>query len=180
MLGDSARREHSVERFNQTAAFLQRQIHLVCNPVVYYTGTCCLLLFSAVLGIIFILWTIRLDRLVWDQSTASASLILVFYLINYVPSFLTDRQLFLFHYYPALVFKVMLIGAVAEMIHRFLASCAGQTLARVWIGLVLIWTAAMVVCFWWLMPLGSGTADVSLHRIRKYVWKESWYLLTVR
>ena len=41
------------------------------------------------------------------------------YLLNYLPYFLTDRTLFLHHYLPAVIFKILAFAVIIDHIYKF-------------------------------------------------------------
>jgi len=47
----------------------------------------------------------------WRQLTEVGRLLLIGYLVHYVPYLLIDRTLFLYHYLPALLFSILLLAA---------------------------------------------------------------------
>ena len=53
----------------------------------------------------------------WDEFTFLGEMLLGGYLMHWLPYFFADRTLFLHHYLPALVFKILLTGAVIQHLH---------------------------------------------------------------
>ncbi|KAG0429401.1 hypothetical protein HPB47_023716 [Ixodes persulcatus] len=95
------------------------QIHLIGNLAIWYTGTLCLLLYMA----IFSFYLLRRHRLVYDipndafeKFKFGGELCVVGYAMHVVPYFFADRTLFLHHYLPALLYKVLVLVVVLEHI----------------------------------------------------------------
>ena len=90
---------------------LTAQVHLMGNIVIWYTASCCLALYCALL----VFYLLRRRRLCYDipeaefqQFCGAGEVLLTGYLIHYLPFFFYDRTLFLHHYLPAYHFKLML------------------------------------------------------------------------
>jgi len=47
-------------------------------------------------------------------------LLLAGYLVNYVPYYMTDQTLFLYHYLPALYFGILLTATLIQHIHHLI------------------------------------------------------------
>lgn len=62
----------------------------------------------------------RLFAVTWDQFQKVGRVLVIGYLLHYLPYFFVDRTLFLYHYLHALVFKCLLTAAVLEHIHVLL------------------------------------------------------------
>ena len=54
---------------------------------------------------------------VFDKWSGSGTVLLIGWLVHYVPYYLLSRVLFLHHYLPALPFKLMLLAAVSDHAH---------------------------------------------------------------
>ncbi|CAB1319424.1 unnamed protein product, partial [Coregonus sp. 'balchen'] len=46
--------------------------------------------------------------------------------VNYLPSFMMEKTLFLYHYLPALTFQLLLISVVLEHLHTHMLRCASH------------------------------------------------------
>lgn len=106
------------------AEILQRQIYQLGNPVIWHTGATVLLLASVSLAL-SVLWRLRypdvfcLDAQQWNRILASSEVIIGGFALNWMPYLFTDRTLFFHHYYPALAFKMMLLGCVTGEILEY-------------------------------------------------------------
>ncbi|KAI0476404.1 dolichyl-phosphate-mannose-protein mannosyltransferase 1 [Xylariaceae sp. FL0804] len=87
-----------------------RQIYLIGNPVVWYSSTLAVVVYVLFKGIAVLRWQRSYDDYSnttfkrFDYEIGSAVLGWAF---HYFPFFLMGRQLFLHHYFPALIFAVM-------------------------------------------------------------------------
>ncbi|VVC38730.1 Hypothetical protein CINCED_3A015703 [Cinara cedri] len=93
------------------------QIHLLGNIVIWYSSTFCLLLYLS----FFVFYLLRQRRQIydlsydeWEQFKLIGEVLVVGYGLNYIPYFFIDRTLFLHHYLPALVFKILLCAAFIQ------------------------------------------------------------------
>jgi dolichyl-phosphate-mannose-protein mannosyltransferase len=87
------------------------QVHLMGNIVLWYTASVCGVLYAALL----VFYLLRRRRLCFDIAEAefrtycqAGEVLLTGYLVHYVPFFFYDRTLFLHHYLPAYLYKLML------------------------------------------------------------------------
>lgn len=102
------------------------------------------------------------------------------YLFHLLPYFLTERTLFLHHYLPAVVFKIILLVGILKHSQAWLK--------RVIIGPGLLWSSlpeiflvallsAIGYTFWQFLPLSYGLKDLSVEEITRLKWKRTWQLL---
>lgn len=102
------------------------------------------------------------------------------YLMHLLPYFLTERTLFLHHYLPAVVFKIILLVGIVHHAHRWFD--------RLVVGPGLLWSAlpemllvallsAIIYTFWQFLPLSYGLKDLSVEEINRLKWKRTWHLL---
>merc|ERR1719200_97347 len=110
----------------QVKMLITNQVHLMGNIVVWYTGSICLLLYSSLL----VFYLLRRRRLIYDIPEVefasfcnAGEVLLTGFLVHYLPFFFYDRTLFVHHYLPAYIFKIMLSAF-------FLSHCA-SLLSRV-------------------------------------------------
>lgn len=96
------------------------QIHLLGNIIVWYSATISLFIYS----ILFLFYLMRRQRLCfdiddneWQRFLNIGEVLFVGYGIHYLPFFFVDRTLFLHHYLPAFVFKVILTAATIDHIY---------------------------------------------------------------
>lgn len=160
------------------------QIHLIGNLAIWYTGTVCLLLYMA----IFSFYVLRRHRLVYDipddafeKFKFGGELCVVGYAMHVVPYFFADRTLFLHHYLPALLYKVLVLVVVLEHIDFVLCS----VIRKKWLqfgyyaGLCL-WMLSVVYVFWKFSPFCYGTTALSADEVQALKWKDSWNFIIHR
>ncbi|XP_064648775.1 protein O-mannosyl-transferase 1-like [Lineus longissimus] len=100
------------------------QIHLVGNIVSWYSALPGFLLFVLIFtGIVLArkrsLTVVREDYLA--QMTFVAELLIGGYLLNYLPFFAVESTYFLYHYLPAVLFKLIFVAILVEQIYSVLA-----------------------------------------------------------
>ncbi|KFM80664.1 Protein O-mannosyltransferase 1, partial [Stegodyphus mimosarum] len=93
------------------------QIHLLGNVVTWYTATLGLMLYSC----IFVFYLLRRRRCfydvpedVWKKFCTAGKVFVLGYLLHFMPYFFVDRTLFLHHYLPAYLFKLLLLATLIE------------------------------------------------------------------
>ncbi|KAI1339270.1 dolichyl-phosphate-mannose-protein mannosyltransferase 1 [Xylariaceae sp. FL0016] len=87
-----------------------RQIYLIGNPVVWYSSTLAVVVYAIIKGIAVLRWqrscndyaNTTFKRFDYEIGTSVLG-----WAFHYFPFFLMGRQLFLHHYFPALIFAVM-------------------------------------------------------------------------
>ena len=91
------------------------QVHLMGNIMVWYTASLGVLVYSALL----VFYLLRRQRKCFDISESefrifcrAGETLLAGYLLHYLPYFFYDRTLFVHHYLPAYLFKIMLTAFV--------------------------------------------------------------------
>ena len=127
------------------------QAHLMGNILVWYTASLCLLLYSCLL----VFYLLRRRRLCYDIDEAevqrfctAGEVLLTGYLLHFLPSFFYDRTLFLHHYLPAYLFKLMLAGYFVTHVHYLMAKFTGNKLANSIFSLgVFVWSLGAVYVF---------------------------------
>lgn len=87
-----------------------RQIYLIGNPMIWYTSSLAIVVYIVFKGIAILRW----QRSCNDYSNATFKRFdyeigtsVLGWALHYFPFFLMQRQLFLHHYFPALVFAIM-------------------------------------------------------------------------
>lgn len=61
-----------------------------------------------------------IDENEWNRFIAVGEVLFAGYLVHFLPFFVVERTLFLHHYLPAFVFKVLLTAAVVDHVHYIL------------------------------------------------------------
>merc|ERR1712020_411554 len=118
------------------------QVHLLGNIVIWYTCSSGVALYTGLL----IFYLLRRRRLCydiseesWDRFVAAGEVLLMGYLFHYVPFFFYDRTLFVHHYLPAYMYKIMLTASLASHLNEITSSKYVKWLAylfvSLWIGM---------------------------------------------
>ncbi|XP_037523834.1 protein O-mannosyltransferase 1 [Rhipicephalus sanguineus] len=160
------------------------QIHLIGNVVTWYTATVCLFLYL----LIFCFYLLRRQRLVCDipedtfeKFRFGGELCVVGYAMHLVPYFFADRTLFLHHYLPALLYKILVIVVVLE--HLDYVFC--HVIKKKWIQLgfyasVIVWLLGVIYVFWRFSVFSYGTTALSAQDVLDLKWRDSWSFIIHR
>ncbi|XP_064458655.1 protein O-mannosyltransferase 1-like [Ornithodoros turicata] len=154
------------------------QIHLIGNLPIWYTGTLFLALYLAV----FAIYIMRRHRSVYDipndvfeNFRFCGELCIVGYALHLVPYFFADRTLFLHHYLPALLFKIILIGVVAEHLDYLICSVARRPWLKYGYYTALgLWLVYVAYVFSKFCVFSYGTTALSAQAVLDLKWKPSW------
>ncbi|KAG7269000.1 hypothetical protein CRUP_033492 [Coryphaenoides rupestris] len=97
------------------------------------------------------------------------------WLVNFLPFFLMETTLFLYHYLPAYTFLLQLIPAVVEHAHTHLLSGKSQQQA----GCVsaLAGLCSVYLCYRSFSPLTYGSPEMSANQLQALRWQETWDIL---
>uniref|UniRef100_A0A1B0CDS7 Protein O-mannosyltransferase 1 n=1 Tax=Lutzomyia longipalpis TaxID=7200 RepID=A0A1B0CDS7_LUTLO len=154
------------------------QIHLLGNIAIWYAGTFAVVTYLALLAF----YLLRRRRLCfdlpdgdWEKFQMSGELLLGGYLINYLPFFFTERALFLHNYFPALIFKILLLCFIIEHLYILLKLFTKYSifmhLARL---VVFVWIGAVFYIFRKFAVLSYGAAKLSADDVINLRWKDTW------
>ncbi|KAK7496976.1 hypothetical protein BaRGS_00011712 [Batillaria attramentaria] len=154
------------------------QIHLLGNVVVWYSSSIAILCYL-LLGVFYFL---RRQRAVlditeseWQHFVFVGELAVGGYLLHYLPFLAADRTLFLHHYLPAVIFKILALTALLDHLAlqhwRFVPVSAIVTYGTV----VLI--SGAVYTFLELLPVTFGNVDLTPEDIQKLTWRDTWDFL---
>lgn len=154
------------------------QIHLIGNLITWYTGSICVLVYGGLLA----LYAIRQRRAYTDlpptalQRFYEAGYILFLgYWIHYLPYFFMDRTLFLHHYLPAYIFKIMLLCYIIDHTYYIIQSVDRlRSMTNPFILCIVVWLAYIVITFKKFSVLNYGTSDLTEHDLLSLRWKDTW------
>merc|ERR1711962_411617 len=160
------------------------QVHLMGNIVVWYTGTLCIVLYSALL----VFYLLRRRRLNYDIAESEFSsycnageVLLTGYLTHYLPFFFYDRTLFVHHYLPAYIFKLMLaayfLSHCAYLLRRAISRRISRLLLTV---LTVTWLAAVIYVFHRFSVLSYAHTALTASDVRSLRWRDTWDLIIHR
>ncbi|UYV78219.1 POMT1 [Cordylochernes scorpioides] len=167
------------------------QIHLLGNVVVWYSATLGLGIYLGLLA----LYLLRRQRGVYDISEPSQQVCveawekfwysglvtLGGFSLFLVPNFLTDRTLFLHHYLPSYLFKVLLLCSLLHHLDHLIL-LVKRPLVRVCLQVVFYlavgtWLIAAAAVFWRFRVLSYGSPPLSSQDVTNLRWLDTWDLL---
>ncbi|KAB1280539.1 Protein O-mannosyl-transferase 1 [Camelus dromedarius] len=154
------------------------QIHLLGNIVIWASAS----LATMVYALLFLWYLLRRRRKVYDLPEDSwlrwvlaGALCAGGWAVNYLPFFLMEKTLFLYHYLPALTFQILLLPVVFEHISNHL--CRSQLQRSLFGALVVAWFASACHVSNTLRPLTYGDRSLSPSELKALRWKDSWDIL---
>jgi len=157
------------------------QVHLMGNIVIWYTGSTCLLLYSCLL----VFYLLRRKRKIFDipeqefkNYQSAGEVLLVGYLVHYLPYFFYDRTLFLHHYLPAYIFKLMLAGYFLSHVYYLMRQITASRLVSMLAKVVLLaWSLYVAYVFFTFSVLSYASAPLNSDQVRALRWKDTWDLI---
>ncbi|XP_004713302.1 protein O-mannosyl-transferase 1 isoform X1 [Echinops telfairi] len=154
------------------------QIHLLGNVVIWASAS----LATVTYALLFLWYLLRRRRNAcdlpeddWLRWVLAGSLCCGGWAVNYLPFFLMEKTLFLYHYLPALTFQIILLPVVLQHVGDHL--CRSQLQRSVFSALVVAWYSSACHVFSTLRPLTYGDTSLSPSELRALRWKDSWDIL---
>ena len=127
-----------------------------------------------------------LDLSQWSRYLLIGEVAAAGYLLHFLPYFLSERTLFLHHYLPAVMFKIILIASVTGHLteRHLIGSCHDSSSANqksprthlviaIYLGLL----AAVGYTFIQFLPLSYGIEELSAAEVMRLKWRKTWHLL---
>lgn len=146
--------------------------------MIWYAGTVSVIIYSIFLG----LYAIRQRRNCIDLPPKALEkfydagwILFLGYWIHYLPYFFLDRTLFLHHYLPAYVFKILLLSYVIDHTY-FVMQLREKTrpLVNAFIICIAIWLAYVILTFKKFSVLNYGNMDLTESDLMNLRWKDTW------
>lgn len=158
--------------------YFQAQVHLLGNIIIWYSSTIGILIYSLLL-VFYLLRRRRqcydLDPDKWEQFILIGEVFFAGYLFHYLPYFFVERTLFLYHYLPALSFKILLLAAILEHCYVIFKDILGsKILVNIYLLLILLWLGCIIYVFKRFSVLSYGMTELSTEHISDLKWKETW------
>ncbi|XP_046307599.1 protein O-mannosyl-transferase 1 isoform X1 [Marmota monax] len=154
------------------------QIHLLGNIVIWASAN----LATAAYTLLFFWYLLRRRRSVcdlpedaWRQWALTGALCVGGWALNYLPFFLMEKTLFLYHYLPALTFQILLLPVVLQHVSDHL--CRSQVQRSLFSALVIAWYSTACHVSNMLRPLTYGDRSLSPSELQALRWKDSWDIL---
>lgn len=144
----------------------------------WYAGTLAIAVYSSLLAI----YAIRQRRACFDlpphatQKFNDAGCILFLgYWLHYLPYFFIDRTLFLHHYLPAYIFKILLLAYVIDHIYHILhLRDKSRPFINLFVMGLVVWLVYVVITFKKFSALNYGNIDLSENDLMNLRWKDTW------
>ncbi|XP_075041363.1 protein O-mannosyl-transferase 1 isoform X2 [Mixophyes fleayi] len=154
------------------------QIQLLGNPVIWYSANVGVAVYTALL----LYYLLRRRRAIYDIPQGSwqalqltGILCLGGWAVNYLPFFLMEKTLFLYHYLPALTCQILLLPPLFEHTHQHLIR--SDALQNTFSALLLVWMSSVVLTYSKLSPLTYGDPPLSPAELKSLRWKDTWDIL---
>ncbi|XP_021079539.2 protein O-mannosyl-transferase 1 isoform X4 [Mesocricetus auratus] len=154
------------------------QIHLLGNIVIWVSAS----LATVAYTLLFFWYLLRRRRSIcdlpedaWSHWVLAGALGTGGWALNYLPFFLMERTLFLYHYLPALTFQILLLPIVLQHVSDHL--CRSQLQRNVFSALVVAWYSSACHVSNMLRPLTYGDTSLSPGELQALRWKDSWDIL---
>ncbi|XP_014238625.1 protein O-mannosyltransferase 1 [Trichogramma pretiosum] len=153
------------------------QVHLLGNVAIWYSATIAVALYFC----LFVFYIMRRRRLCydltereWARFVSYGEVLFVGYLMHYLPFFFVERTMFLHHYLPAFVFKVLLTAAVADHIYNFIRTRCSKIFSHLCLVTILFWLGYCVYVFKKFSVLNYGVTPLTSKEILKLRWSDEW------
>ncbi|KAM9324314.1 protein PRRC2B [Gastrophryne carolinensis] len=154
------------------------QIQLLGNPLIWYSANVGTMVYVA----LFFWYLLRQRRGIfdipqgsWRALQMSGALCLGGWLVNYLPFFLMEKTLFLYHYLPSLTCQILLLPPLLEHIHQHLLR--SEALKNTFSSLLLVWLSSIFLTYRKLCPLTFGEPGLTPAELRSLSWKDTWDIL---
>lgn len=154
------------------------QIHLLGNIIIWYSGTIGIFIYC----ILLIIYLIRrrrqcydLNEENWFRFQQAGEIFLFGYFIHYLPYFFIERTLFLHNYFPALIFKILLLCFLIEHINLIIKLIIkSKLLLYTYKILIFIWLIGIIYVFQKFLVLSYGTTNLTANDVINLRWKDTW------
>ncbi|CAI5794182.1 protein O-mannosyl-transferase 1 isoform X1 [Podarcis lilfordi] len=154
------------------------QIHLLGNIVTWMSANAATAAYVA----LFLWYLLRRRRNIcdipeeaWWQWVAAGGLCVGGWAMNYLPFFLMEKTLFLYHYLPALTFQILLIPVVLQHTSEYL--CRSRLSKSMHSALVVAWFSSVYLTYHTFRPLTYGKPPLTKSQLQDLRWKDSWDIL---
>ncbi|XP_012576779.1 PREDICTED: protein O-mannosyl-transferase 1 isoform X2 [Condylura cristata] len=154
------------------------QIHLLGNVVIWASAGLATLAYL----LLFLWYLLRRRRGIhdlpegaWLRWVLAGTMCAGGWAVNYLPFFMMEKTLFLYHYLPALTFQILLLPVLLQHISEHL--CRSRPQRSLFHALVVAWFSAACHVFNTLRPLTYGDKPLSPSELKALRWRESWDIL---
>ncbi|XP_068771441.1 protein O-mannosyl-transferase 1 isoform X4 [Struthio camelus] len=154
------------------------QIHLIGNVLTWASANVAALIYMC----LSLWYLVRRRRRIYDvpedawQLWLSAGGICVGgWAVNYLPFFVMEKTLFLYHYLPALTFQILLIPIVLQHLSNHL--CRSLLSKSMFSALIVAWFSSVYLVYCTFSPVTYGEPALSVAELKDLRWKDSWNIL---
>lgn len=178
-----------------TLLLFQAQVHLLGNIAIWYTCSSGVLGYSGLLVFYLLrrrrqcydisegmnpIYCVKINNKMafftdaWNRFVNFGEVLLGGYLFHYIPFYFYDRTLFVHHYLPAYMFKIMLTSALFAHVLEIM-TC--KYIKLVLYSLVFLWMSCVLKIFSQFSTLSFGENPLSADQVKDLKWKDTWDLI---
>ncbi|XP_033209225.1 protein O-mannosyltransferase 1 isoform X2 [Belonocnema kinseyi] len=154
------------------------QIHLLGNLAIWYSGTIAVIIYSGLL--IFYLMRRRrfcydISETEWNKFVTTGEVLLTGYFLHYLPYLFVERTLFLHHYLPAFIYKVLLTAGTLDHLYYLIRVRSKQNiLLSIFNTTTVAWIGFIIYVFRKFAALSYGMTPLSAKEMLKLRWSDTW------
>ncbi|XP_043287433.1 protein O-mannosyltransferase 1 [Venturia canescens] len=154
------------------------QVHLLGNIAVWYSGSIGLVIYVGLL----IFYLLRRRRMCydipeseWNRFVNYGQVLFAGYALHFLPFVFVERTLFLHHYLPAFIFKVLLTAATIDHVYHLIRIRNRWKLVVSLTTLCIIgWVVSIFLVFRKFSVLSYGTTPLTANEVVKLRWSDTW------
>ncbi|XP_053337154.1 protein O-mannosyl-transferase 1 [Clarias gariepinus] len=154
------------------------QIHLMGNIVTWTFANLALIVYM----VLFFTYLLRRRRKIedipkdsWEQLVLAGVVCSGGWAVNYLPFFLMEKTLFLYHYLPAVTFQILQIPVVVE--HLYTHTLRSPAYKKAFGGVILAALCSVYICYRTFSPLTYGQSELSSEQLDALRWRDTWDIL---
>ncbi|XP_038600479.1 protein O-mannosyl-transferase 1 [Tachyglossus aculeatus] len=154
------------------------QIHLLGNALTWASANVATLTYM----LLFLWYLVRRRRNIcdipedsWRLWVLAGSVCWGGWAVNYLPFFMMEKTLFLYHYLPALTFQIILLPIVLQHVSDHV--CRSGLQRNMFSSLIVVWFSSVNLVYHTFSPLTYGEQPLSASELKALRWKESWDIL---
>lgn len=111
----------------------------------------------------------------WNKFSNIGSILLTGYLLHFLPFIFIEKTLFLHHYLPAFIFKLLLTAATIEHLYYFIRIRYRHNFLMYILKFgIITWLIFVIYIFKKFSVLSYGTTNLSAKEVLKLRWKDTW------
>ncbi|XP_071634121.1 protein O-mannosyltransferase rt isoform X1 [Temnothorax longispinosus] len=155
------------------------QVHLLGNIIIWYSGTISVIVYVTLL--IFYLMRRRrqcfdIPEEEWEKFVNNAYVLLAGYFLHFLPYLFVERTLFLHHYLPAFIFKVLLTAATIDHLYYLIGThCSAWSISLYIVACgIFAWVFIIIYVFKKFIVFSYGTSALTAKDVIKLRWKDTW------